>query len=47
MQQKKNLYNKAKRLQSLQYCISKNKIVKEINQAHERYQNNLFDGQTG
>ena len=46
----KKLYNKAKRLQSQevwsQYRISKNKIIEEINQAHERYQNNLFDGQT-
>ena len=50
MRQRKKLYNKAKRLQSQeawsQYHISKNKIIEEINQAHERYQNNLFDGQT-
>ena len=50
MQQRKQLYDKAKRYQTeeawAKYRNLKNEIIKEINQAHESYQNNLFDNQT-
>ena len=50
MQQRKQLYDKAKHYQTgeawAKYCRLKNEIIKEINQAHESYQNNLFDSQT-
>ena len=49
MQQRKQLYDKAKRDQSKEawakYRKPKNEIIKEINQGHECYQNNLFDSQ--
>ena len=50
MQQKKQLYDKAKCYQTeeawAKYRKLKDEIIKEINQAHESYQNNLFDIQT-
>ena len=50
MQQRKQLYDKAKRYQTEEACAKyrklKNEIIKEINQAHESYQNKLFDSQT-
>ena len=49
MKQRKKLYNKAKRLHSQEawskYCTLKNTIIEDINQAHERYQNDLFNRQ--
>ena len=49
MKQRKKLYNKAKRLHSQEawskYCTFKDIIIEDINQAHERYQNDLFNGQ--
>ena len=50
MQQRKQLYDKAKHYQTEEAWAKhrklKNEIIKEINQAHESYQNNLFDSQT-
>ena len=47
MQQRKQPYDKAKHYQTeeawAKYHKLKNEIIKEINQAHESYQNNLFD----
>ena len=47
MRQRKSLYNTAKRLQAddawSKYCKLKNEINKEITEAHEKYQSNLFD----
>ena len=49
MQQRKQLYDKAKCYQTeeawAKYHKLKNEIIKEINQANESYQNNLFDSQ--
>ena len=49
MQHRKQLYNKVKYYQTEEawdkYHKLKNEIVKEINQAHDNYQNCLFDNQ--
>ena len=49
MQQRKQLYDKAKYYQTEEawdkYHKLKNEIVTEINQAHDNYQNRLFDNQ--
>ena len=47
MCQRKSIYNTAKHLQTdnawSKYCKLKNEINKEIKEAHEKYQRNLFD----
>ena len=49
MWQRKNLYDRAKHLQTTEawsdYCKLRNKINSEIKHRHEAYQNNLFDGE--
>ena len=51
MQQRKQMYDKAKCYQTKEawakYHKLRNEIIKEFNEAHESYQTNLFDSQTG